>query len=261
LDSIIKVPGIDAAGVARVCIEGSGPLNLINSKVASNFARSLRELALERALRVVVISSDKPRAFVGGADMREMALLGEPESARDFITALHAMCEAARNLPVPSICAISSWCLGVGLELAAACDLRIAADDAQFAMPEVKLGIPSVIHAALLSRLIGEGRARWLMLTGEVIDAEQAERWGLINRVVARASFDAAVAELALELAATSPSAMRGQKRVLRAGEAPYLDTAMNHSIELFGAAYESQDPERLMLAFLNKPRKSPRDA
>jgi enoyl-CoA hydratase/carnithine racemase len=204
----------------------------------------------------VVIASDKPRAFVGGADMREMAALGNPAAARAFISTLHAMCESIRELPVPSICAISSWCLGVGLELAAACDLRIATADAQFAMPEVKLGIPSVIHAALLSRLIGEGRARWLMLTGETIGADQAERWGLINRVVPGETFVKDVYALARQLAAISPSAMRTQKRVLLTGEAPHLDAAMQHSIEMFGAAYESTDPERLMKAFLSTPRK-----
>jgi enoyl-CoA hydratase/carnithine racemase len=219
----------------------------------------LREVAEERELRAVVIASDRPRAFVGGADMREMAVLGNPAAARAFISTLHAMCESIRELPVPSVCAISSWCLGVGLELAAACDLRIAADDAHFAMPEVKLGIPSVIHAALLSRLIGEGRARWLMLTGETIGAEQAERWGLVNRVVARASFEAEVQTLARQLAATSPSAMRAQKRVFLTGEAPHLDAAMQQSIEMFGAAYESPDPEQLMTAFLGA-RRAPRD-
>jgi enoyl-CoA hydratase/carnithine racemase len=256
---MFRIPDIDAAGVATVFIEGTGPLNLINSDVAHRLEAALRAVAEDSQLRAVVIASDKPRAFVGGADMREMAALGNPAAARAFISRLHAMCESIRQLPVPSICAISSWCLGVGLELAAACDLRIASEAAQFAMPEVKLGIPSVIHAALLSRLIGEGRARWLMLTGDTIGAEQAERWGLINRVVSSETFEAEVHALARQLAAISPSAMRTQKRVLLTGEAPHLDAAMRHSIEMFGAAYESPDPERLMKAFLSAPRK-PRD-
>ena len=150
---------VDASGIAQVTIDAGGPLNIIASATALGIAADLRELAKDPAVRVVVIRGTGQKTFVGGADVRELANLG-PESARRFIGALHEMCEAARDLPVPSICALPGWCIGVGLELAAACDLRVAADDAQFVMPEVKLGIPSVIQAAFLSRIVGEGRRR-----------------------------------------------------------------------------------------------------
>ena len=170
-----------------------------------------------------------------------------------FISALHELCEAVRDLPVPSICALQGWCIGVGLELAASCDIRIAADSTKFVMPEVRIGIPSVIQGAFLSRLIGEGRARWMMITGEHIDAEKAERWGLVTEVVPQAGLSAAAEQMAASIAELSSSGMRAQKRVLRTSEAPHLDGAMMHSIEIFGTAYESEDPARAMGAFLAK--------
>jgi enoyl-CoA hydratase/carnithine racemase len=240
---------VDEAGVARLEFTSGGPLNIIGSATAVSAAAALRKMGTDPRVRVVVISGSGRKTFIGGADIRELMSLN-PASARRFIGDLHKLCEAARDLPVPSICGVSGWCIGVGVEFAASCDIRIATAGARFVMPEVKLGIPSVIQAAFLSRLIGEGRARWLMLTGEEIDAAVAERWGLVNEVVPEERLDGVVAKLAHSLAGMSASGMRAQKRVLRAGEAPYLDQAMHHSIEIFGSAYESGDPGKLMKAF-----------
>lgn len=239
-------------GVATVTLQGGGPLNIISSATALGMAAQLRELAGNPGVRAVIIAGSGEKTFIGGADIKELARL-RPDSARIFIRALHALCEAARDLPVPSICAIQGWCIGVGLELAASCDIRIAADTARFVMPEVKIAIPSVIQGALLSRLIGEGRARWMMLTGEHIDADRAERWGLVTQVVPATGLTAAAQHEAGALAELSPSGMRMQKRVLRTTEAPFLDVAMQHSIEIFGAAYESEDPGQVMAEFLAK--------
>jgi enoyl-CoA hydratase/carnithine racemase len=112
--------------------------------------------------------------MIGGADIKEMARLDQA-SAEKFITGLRDLCEAARAFPAPVIARMPGWCLGGGLEFATACDFRIAAHDAKFGMPEVKVGIPSVIHAALLPRLIGWGRARWLVMTAENIDPSRMQ--------------------------------------------------------------------------------------
>lgn len=247
---------IAANGVATVTIEGGGPLNIISSATALGMAAQLRELAKNPKVRAVVIAGSGEKTFVGGADIKELAKL-TPQSARVFISALHELCEAARDLPVPTICALQGWCIGVGLELAASCDIRLAADTAKFVMPEVKIGIPSVIQGAFLSRLIGEGRARWMMITGEHIDAEKAERWGLVTEVVPHAGLTAATEQMAASIAELSSSGMRAQKRVLRTSEGPYLDSAMQHSIEIFGTAYESDDPARVMTDFLEKKSRS----
>ncbi|WP_028602464.1 enoyl-CoA hydratase [Ottowia thiooxydans] len=243
---------MDVNGIAHVVIDSGGPLNIINSQTALGVAALLRDLAKDPAIRVVVLSGSGKKTFIGGADIKELAAL-HPDSARHFIAALHSMCEAARDLPVPSICALPGWCIGVGLELAASCDIRIAADNAQFVMPEVKIGIPSVIQGAFLSRILGEGRARWMMLSGEAIDARKAEQWGLVTEVIALDELDGAVERMAVSLSELSPHGVRAQKRVLRTSEAPHLDGCMQHSIEIFGAAYESDEPGLIMQAFLNK--------
>lgn len=245
---------VDGQGVARVTLSAGGPLNIISKATALGVAAILRQLAGRQDVRAVVLAGSGLKTFIGGADIRELAVL-TPSSAREFISALSEMCEAARDLPVPVVCAMRGWCIGVGLELAAACDIRIASSDAQFVMPEVKIGIPSVIHGALLSRLVGEGRARWLMLTGESIDAATAERWGLVSQVVPGDELDATVGALAGALAELSPSGMRAQKRVLRTSEEPHLDACIRHSVEIFGAAYESADPGRAMGEFLNRKK------
>ena len=127
-------------------------------------------VAADPDLRLAILTGAGGRAFVGGADIAEIAAL-DHASARRFITLVHHCCAAFRHLPVPVIARIDGYALGAGLELAAACDLRVASETSAFGMPEVAIGIPSVVEAALLPRLIGQGRARRLLLSGETIDA------------------------------------------------------------------------------------------
>ena len=124
-----------------------------------------------------------------------------------------------RAFPAPVIARMPGWCLGGGLEVAVACDFRIAAHDAKFGMPEVKVGIPSVIHAALLPRLIGWGRARWLVMTAENIDASTALAWGLIDVVAPEGALDAAVERTVKTLLECGPEALRSQKALMRQWE------------------------------------------
>ena len=127
------------------------------------------------------------------------------------------------------------WCLGGGLEVAAACDFRIAAHDAKFGMPEVRVGIPSVIHAALLPRLIGWGRARWLVMTAENIDAPTALAWGLVDAVAPEGGLDAAVEHTVKALLECGPEALRSQKALLRQWEELPLTESVNLSVGVFG--------------------------
>src|SRR5689334_11003081 len=142
-----------------------------------------------------------------------MATLDEG-GAREFITLLHRACDALRRLPVPVIARIEGYALGAGLEVAAACDIRIASENARFGMPEVKVGIPSVIEAALLPSLIGWGRTRRLLLTGETVDAATALRWGLVEEVVPPAALDMAVERSLDAILACGPRAIRLQKEL-----------------------------------------------
>src|SRR5471030_1234945 len=182
----------DPRGVVRLTICNAGTLNILGSAVIKGVREGLETLATERQIRVLIIAGQSEKSMIGGADIKEMAKLDQL-SAERFITGLRDLCEAVRAFPEPVIARMPGWCLGGGLEVAAACDFRIAAHDAKFGMPEVRVGIPSVIHAALLPRLIGCGRARWLIMTAATIDAPTALNWGLVDVVAAAGQLDSEV--------------------------------------------------------------------
>lgn len=246
---------VDERGVATLSITESGVLNVLGTPTIEDLTRALTELAGWPALRVLVLRGSGDRAFVGGADIGEMAAL-DAASGRAFITRLHGLCEAVRHFPAPVIARLSGYCLGGGLELAMACDLRIAADNAWFGMPEVKVGIPSVIHAALMRGQIGDGRARWMLLTGENIGAAEALANGLVGKVVPADALDAEIASLCALLAGYGPAALRLQKGLLRVFEEMPLAEATRHSIGEFGKAFDSGEPQRFMGEFLARKKR-----
>jgi enoyl-CoA hydratase/carnithine racemase len=192
--------------------------------------------------------------MIGGADIKEMAGLDQA-SAEKFITGLRDLCEAVRACPGPVIARMPGWCLGGGLEVAAACDFRVAAHDAKFGMPEVRVGIPSVIHAALLPRLIGWGRARWLLMTAENIDAATALAWGLVDVVAPQGGLDAAVEKTITALLECAPEALRAQKDLIRQWEELPLKESVNLSIGVFGRSFLTGEPQRLMQGFVDRKR------
>src|SRR5207245_4117187 len=169
-------------------------------------------LATEPQLRLLVLTGAGESAFVGGADIGEIAAL-DRESAREFITLVHRCCDAFRRLPVPVIARIDGYALGAGLEFACACDLRVASGRAQFGMPEVRMGIPSVIEAALLPKLIGHGRARRLLLTGETVGAAEAFAWGLVDVVAAHRALEEGVERLGGATLTRGPQATGPRRR------------------------------------------------
>ncbi|MBE0612601.1 MAG: enoyl-CoA hydratase/isomerase family protein [Burkholderiales bacterium] len=245
---------ISERGVGRLKIAASGPMNLLGTPVIDDLRAALARLQSVEALRTLILCGDGDRAFVGGADIKEMARLDQ-DGAERFITNLHDLCEQVRRFPVPFIARIPGWCLGGGLELAMACDIRIAADEANFAMPEVRVGIPSVIHAALMPRLLGVSRANWLILTGETIDAATALAWGLLNKVVSLAQLDAEIDKVVEGFLACGPQALRSQKALLRSWEELPLQQGLHHSIATFGQAFTTGEPQKMMQAFLDRPR------
>jgi len=245
---------VDARGVAELTISGAKSINILGTPQIAELTRVLAALRDEPALRVLVLRGSGDKAFIGGADIHEMSTLS-PATAQQFITRLRDLCDAVRAVPVPVIARMAGWCLGAGLEVAAACDLRIASSDARLGMPEVRVGIPSVIHAALLPRLIGQSAAAWLLLTGEAIDAATAHAWGLVHRVVERAQLDEAVARCGADLATLGPAVLRQQEAMLRAWETLPLDDAIAASVREFGRAFATGEPQRYMQAFKDRPR------
>ncbi len=244
----------DARGVVRLTISNAGSLNILGSAVINGLRQGLEVLAAERHIRVLVIAGQGEKSMIGGADIKEMATLDQA-SAERFITGLRDLCETIRAFPAPVIARMPGWCLGGGLEFAAACDFRIAAHDAKFGMPEVRVGIPSVIHAALLPRLIGWGRARWLLMTADNIDAPTALAWGLIDVVAPEGGLDAAVEKTVSALLECAPEALRAQKDLLRQWEELPLKESVNLSISVFGQSYLTGEPQRLMQAFVDRKK------
>lgn len=244
------VVGIDEHGIATVTIRNAGSLNILGSAVIADLRHAFEQVSSREDLRVVVLRGTGNKAFVAGADIKEMAGLST-EAARTFIDGLRGLCESVRQCPVPVIARLAGWALGGGLELAAACDLRLASNRAQFGMPEVKVGIPSIIHAALLPRLIGQARAGWLLLTGENIDAAQALSWALVDTVVPLDRLDGEIEHLARQLAGYGPSVLRQQKRLLREWQEQPLATAIARGVDEFASAFATGEPAKFMAPFL----------
>ena len=242
------------AGVAVVTIDNADKLNTLNTPVMTDLIAEGERLANDEALRAVVLRGAGERAFVGGADIDEMAGL-DAVAARRFITLVHRSCEVFRRLPVPVIARIQGYALGAGVELAAACDMRIASSDAQFAMPEVRLGIPSVVEAALLPQLIGWGRTRRWLLTGEAIDAMTAHSWGLIEDIAPPERLDATIEQRLEQILAAGPRAVRLQKSLISRWEELPLAEAVERGIECFVVAWQADEPRRMMQDFLNRRR------
>ena len=240
---------------AFVTIAHERKLNTLNAGLMRRLITAMAELAAKPDLRAVVLTGAGGKAFVGGADIGEMATITDGAGGRAFIELVHGCCRAMRDCPVPVIGRINGWTLGAGLELAAACDLRIAAEGAQFGMPEVRVGIPSVVEAALLPGLIGWGRTRRLLLLGETITAAEALGWGFLERVVPAASLDAAVEEWLAHIGAAGPLAIRNQKALIRQWEDLPLGQAIAAGIPAFARSWESDEPQRLMRHFLDRPR------
>ena len=185
------------------------------------------------------------------ADINEMNAIRDPATARSFITRVHACCAAIRSIPVPTIARIQGFALGAGLELAAACDLRIASQTATFGMPEVKLGIPSVVEAALLPMLIGWGRTRQMLLLGETFGAQQALAWNLVEQVTPPDELDSAIQICIGQLLNSKPRAVRLQKSLIRAWEDLSTQEAIQAGIDAFAAAFDTDEPQIAMHEFL----------
>jgi enoyl-CoA hydratase/carnithine racemase len=241
--------------VATITIQGENDLNILGLAALAELAAAARRLNDDSALRAVVVTGAGNLAFIGGADVRHMAGL-DPPSAVVFITALHEAIAALRAIPVPVIARIDGYCLGAGLEVAAGCDLRLASEKSIFGMPEVMVGIPSVIEAALLPRLVGWGRTAELVYLGTRWSASEARAFGLVQRVVAASSLDVALEDWLGALLAAGPRAIRLQKALLGQWELLPLDEAIAAGIARFAESYESDEPKRMMQAFLAAKRR-----
>ena len=240
--------------VATVCHDNPDKLNVVDGASAESLGAAVERAGESRDVRVIVLRGAGDRAFIGGADIRAMVDL-TPETSRAFIASLHDACAAIRHAPVPVVARLCGYCLGAGLEIAASCDLRVADTTAKFGMPEVQIGLPCVIEAALLPRLVGWGRAARLVYTGETIGAEQAYDWGLVETLVPEGELDNALARSVDMICAAGPAAIRLQKALLLDWEELPLRDAVERGIDSLAQAFASTEPRERMRVFLDRKR------
>jgi enoyl-CoA hydratase len=242
----------DDRGVYTLQITDAKSMNILSTPAMKGLTQALEWIGAQADARALVICGTGDKAFIGGASIYEMADL-HPASAQAFITNLRMLIEAIRNIPVPTIARIPGYCLGAGLEIAAACDIRLASDQARFGMPEVRIGIPSVVHALLLPGLIGQGATNWLLLTGELVGMQEALQWGLVQFVSSHDQLDALIERTVAGIVAGGPRAVRSQKALLRYWESSAIEAGLDRSVAIFGAAFETEEPRQYMAPFLKR--------
>ena len=243
-----------AGRVAYVTVNNPAKRNALGMPGKKAIAETCGRLAQDERLRAVVITGAGDRSFIAGADIAEMKDL-DAEGARAEHTLTHVANESLHVLPVPVVARINGWCLGFGMELAAACDIRVGADTAKFGMPEVRVGIPSGMEANLLPRLIGWGKTAELVLTGDIIDAAEAHRCGFLQRLVPAAELDAAVEQVVASILLGGPRVIRSQKRLMRDWERLSLEDGIRAGIEACVEARSTDEPQRMMAAFIARKR------
>lgn len=222
-------------GIAILKINRPKALNALNSDVLDDLLDCTAKIAADKTIHVVVITGEGEKSFVAGADISEMQPL-DPVAAATFGRKGQAVMTAIENLPQPVIAAVNGFALGGGNELAIACDIRIASEKAKFGQPEVGLGItPGFGGTQRLPRLIGPGRARYLLYSAEIIDAHKALEFGLVDMVVAPEALMETALGLATKIKKQRPEAVRQTKLcALRGTEAP-LTTALEFEAQAFG--------------------------
>jgi enoyl-CoA hydratase len=243
----------DADGIAVVTINRPDKLNALNAQVFSDLSDLLDRIKGDQTIRAVIVTGAGPKAFVAGADIGELAAVDGAEGAR-LSARGQAVFRDLERLPIPVIAAVNGFALGGGCELAMACHLRLAAPAAKFGQPEVKLGlIPGYGGTVRLPRLVGRGRALELLLTARVIDAEEALRIGLVERIVAADVLLDEARAMARTILAMGPRAVALCLSTVDAALDLDLDAALAVEAGAFGVACASDDKREGTAAFLEK--------
>ncbi len=242
----------ESGRIAYLTVNNPARRNALGMAGKRAIAATFDKLAQDDRLRAAVITGAGDKSFIAGADIHEMKDL-TPAEAEVEHTLTHVANDAIRAFPVPVIARINGYCLGFGMELAAACDLRVGADTAKFGMPEVRVGVPSGMEAVLLPRLIGWGKAAELVYTGDIIDAQEAYRIGFLQNLVPASELDTAVEKWITSILLGGKRVMRLQKTLLRDWERLPVEDAIHAGIRACVESRRTDEPTRMMQAFINR--------
>jgi len=244
-------------GIGIVTINRPKALNALNAATIYELDRMFTELAKDQTVKVVVLTGGGEKSFVAGADITEMQVMSAIEG-RNWAKLAQAVFNKIENLPQPVIAAVNGYALGGGCEIAMACDIRIAADKAKFGQPEVSLGIPPGFGGTQrLARLIGKGRAKEMLFTGDMIDAAEAYRIGLVNKVTTSEELMNTAKAMAQTIMSRAPVAVQVCKAAVNEGLDTDLDSAIAYEAEVFGLCFSTVDQKEGMTAFVEKRKAS----
>ncbi len=240
--------------IRTVTVQRPEKLNALNTEVLRQLEGAITAASTDANLRCLIVTGAGEKAFIAGADIGELAKL-TPIEGREHARRGQAVLDRIEGLPIPSIAAINGFAYGGGLELALACSMRVASENAKMGLPETSLGIlPGYGGTQRLVRLVGKAKAYELILTAEKgITAADAERIGLVNRVVPAGSAHAAAVEIAKKIAAVGPTACRFAMEAIRRGVEMPLAEGLNFEATLFGLCAATEDMREGMNAFLEK--------
>jgi enoyl-CoA hydratase len=238
--------------VAVLTVNRPEKLNALNSSVHTEGVAALDELKHDDSVRVLVITGAGQKSFIAGADISEFE--GKTPVTQRSTFQERTLFNSIDTFPKPVIAMINGFCLGGGCELALACDIRIAGENARFSQPEINLGVmPGGGGSQRLTRLIGEGRAMEMILTGDMIDAETALRSGLVNHVHPLAELEAKTMEMAEKIAEKAPIALQLCKEAVKFASRSNLDEGLRREVDLFAICFSTEDKEEGVSAFLEK--------
>lgn len=240
-------------GVAVLTINRPKALNALNSETLEDIRQAVEELEQDNAVRVVIVTGEGDKAFVAGADISEMADLNNTE-AYEFAAKGQRVFDLIENSTKPYIAAVNGFALGGGCELSLACDIRYASDNARFGIPETTLGIlPGFGGTQRLPKVVGLGRAKEMMASGNMIKAEQAEQWGLANKVVPQADLMAEATKLAQKIAKGSKYGISAGLQAMNQSTQTKLTDGLELEALLFSKSFGYNDQKEGMKAFLEK--------
>lgn len=238
--------------VAVLTINRPDKLNALNSSVHAEGVAALDELRKDDSVRVLVITGSGPKSFIAGADISEFEGMTPVTQRNQFHE--KTLFNTIDAFPKPVIAMINGFCLGGGNELALACDIRICSENARFSQPEINLGImPGGGGTQRLTRLIGEGRAMEMMLSGDMIDAATANKFGLVNHVFPAEELVEKTMEFAGKIAEKAPIALQLSKEAVKFASRSNLDEGLRREVDLFAICFSTEDKQEGVSAFLEK--------